>query len=162
VAPVLVLCLGNDMRGDDGVGWAVAAALDADPPPGVEVRRSAQAGFYLLDELVGAGEAVVVDAIKTGRYPPGTVVEFAIEALAAAPGPSPHAVGLPTVLDLGRRSGLDLPARIDVVAIEIEDTGQVVEGLGLRARQAVPAAAAAVRRLAAAGVARRGTPEVAG
>lgn len=144
--PVLVLCLGNDLRQDDGVGWAIADALDADPPPGAVVHRSALSGFYLLDELVGMRHAIVVDAIQTGRRPPGTVLEFTMEALAAAAGPSPHAVGLPTVLDLGRRSGLALPERVDVVAVEVEDMAQVAEGISESVRCAIPEAVAAVRR----------------
>jgi hydrogenase maturation protease len=144
--PVLVLCLGNDLRQDDGVGWAIADALEADPPPGADVRRSALSGFYLLDELVDRRHAIVVDAIQTGRRPPGTVLEFTMEALATPSGPSPHAVGLPTVLDLGRRSGLALPDRVDVVAVEVENMAHVAEGIGETARRAIPEAVVAVRR----------------
>ena len=148
--PILVLCLGNDLRSDDGVGWAVADELERDPPPGAVVRRSAMSGLYLLDDLVDVRKAVVVDAIQTGRRPPGSVLEFAIDALGAPAGPSPHAVGLPTVLDLGRRSGLLLPERIDVVAIEVEDTSGIAEGISETVRRAVPEAVAAVRRRAGA------------
>jgi hydrogenase maturation protease len=144
--PVLVLCLGNDLRRDDGVGWAIADALEADPPRGAVVRRSAMSGFYLLDELVGVPRAVVVDAVQTGRHPPGSVLEFAMDALATPAGPSPHAVGLPTVLDVGRRSGLALPSRVNVVAVEVEDMSEVAEGISDTVRAAVPAAVAAVRR----------------
>jgi len=144
--PVLVLCLGNDLRQDDGVGWAIADALEQDPPPGAVVRRSAMSGFYLLDELVDVPRAVVVDAIQTGRRPPGSVVEFTMEALDAPGGPSPHAIGLPTVLSLGRRSGLSLPSRVDVVAVEVQEMSQVAEGISDVVRRAVPEAVAAVRR----------------
>jgi len=144
--PVLVLCLGNDLRGDDGVGWAIADALEADPPAGAVVRRSAMSGFYLLDELVGVDRAIVVDAIQTGRRPPGAVLEFTMGAAAGPAGPSPHAVGLPTVVDIGRRSGLALPNRIDVVAVEVEDMFRLAEGLSDTVRRAIPAAVAAVRR----------------
>ena len=144
--PILVLCLGNDLRQDDGVGWAIADALEQDPPAGAVVRRSAMSGFYLLDELVDAPRAVVVDAIQTGRRPPGSVVEFTMEALDTLAGPSPHAVGLPTVLSLGRRSGLSLPSRVDVVAVEVQEMSQVAEGISDTVRRAIPEAVAAVRR----------------
>ena len=144
--PILVLCLGNDLRQDDGVGWAIADALEQDPPPGAVVRRSAMSGFYLLDELVDVPRAIVVDAIQTGRRPPGSVVEFTMEALDTPAGPSPHAVGLPTVLSLGRRSGLSLPSRVDVVAVEVQEMSQVAEGISDTVRRAIPEAVAAVRR----------------
>jgi hydrogenase maturation protease len=143
---VLVLCLGNDLRQDDGIGWAIADALEQDPPAGAVVRRSAMSGFYLLDELIDAPRVVVVDAIQTGAQPPGSVVEFALEDLHGPAGPSPHSVGLPTVLSLGRRSGLALPPRVDVVAVEVQETSQVSERISEVVRRAIPEAVAAVRR----------------
>lgn len=142
----LVLCLGNDVLTDDGVGWAVARSLEEHHalPAGVDVRRSALSGFYLLDELTGYDEAVVVDAVKTGGHAPGTVLSFPFEALHSAEGPSPHAAGLPTVVRLGRQSGVPLPGRIHVVAVEVEDMATIGEGLTPAVAAAVPAAVRAV------------------
>jgi hydrogenase maturation protease len=142
---ILILCLGNDVLRDDGVGWRVAEELERDGPPGAVIRRSSVAGFYLLDELVGFGRAVVVDAIQTGQNPPGTVLSFPLEAIHTPAGPSPHSVGLPAVLDLGRSSGLDLPSRIHVVAVEVEDMTTVTEGLTAAVQRAVVPAVQAVR-----------------
>ena len=143
----LILCLGNDVLRDDGVGWAVADALEAGASlgPGVEVRRSALAGLYLLDALTGYDRAVVVDAIRTGTRPPGTILSVPLTALRGPHGPSPHAVGLPTVVRLGRQAGVPLPDPIHVVAIEVEDMTTVAEGLTPLVAAAVPVAADAVR-----------------
>lgn len=143
----VVLCLGNDVLSDDGVGWEVAAELERGGglAPDVDVRRSALAGLYLLDALTGYDRAVVVDAIKTGGHEPGTVLSFPFDALRTDEGPSPHAVGLPAVVRLGRQSGVPLPDRIHIVAIEVEDMATVAEGLTPRVAAAVPAAADAVR-----------------
>ncbi len=188
---VLVLCLGNDIRSDDGVGWAVADALiqamgNTDRPEGtwglgtgdwrlggtreidlhprfpvpsphppiptLTIRRSALSGFYLLDELIGYERVIVVDAVKTGAHPPGTVLSFPFEALGTETGPSPHAVGLPSVVKLGRQSGVPLPAEIHIVAIEVDDMESIAEGLTPRVRAAVPRAVAEVRSLLAAGL----------
>jgi len=175
---VLVLCLGNDLLRDDGVGWAVADALDLslatsrtpnsksfavcpesrspnpesrtpNPESRVIVRRSALSGFYLLDELTGWDRAVVVDAVQTGRHPAGTVLSFPFESLRSDAGPSPHAVGLPTVVRLGRQSGVPLPGWIHVVAVETEDMVSCVEGLTPAVARAVPAAVEAVRSVLA-------------
>ena len=146
---VLVLCLGNDILRDDGIGWAIADALEQSssesrvPSPESRpfvVKRSALSGFYLLDELAGWERAIVVDAVQTGLHPPGTILSFPFEALGTEAGPSPHAVGLPTVVRLGRQSGVPLPAWIHIVAIEVDDMGTFTEGLTPAVRAAVPEA----------------------
>jgi hydrogenase maturation protease len=111
------------------------------------VKRSALSGFYLLDELTGWDRVVVVDAVRTGAHPPGTVLSFPFESLGTESGPSPHAVGLPTVVRLGRASGVRLPSWIHVVAIEVDDMESFVEGLTPDVEAAVPRAAAVVRSL---------------
>ncbi len=97
-------------------------------PSVVVVKRSALSGFYLLDELTGWNRAIVVDAVQTGLHPPGTVLSFPFEALGTEAGPSPHAVGLPTVVRLGRQSGVPLPASIHIVAVEVDDMESFVRG----------------------------------
>lgn len=158
---VLVLCLGNDILRDDGVGWAIADQLEAPLPeprvpspeplsPNPEsrpfvVKRSALSGFYLLDELTGWDSVVVVDAVRTGAHAPGTVLSFPFEALRTEAGPSPHAVGLPTVVALGRQSGVPLPDAIHIVAVEVDDMESFGEGLTPAVRDAVPKAVDVIR-----------------
>jgi hydrogenase maturation protease len=155
---VLVLCLGNDILRDDGVGWAIADALEVSLPhsplptpqsQGVVVKRSALSGFYLLDEITGWDRVLVVDAVKTGAHPPGTVLSFPFAALGSGEGPSPHAVGLPTVVKLGRQSGVPLPSWIHIVAIEVDDMESFIEGLTPPVAAAVPRAVAVIRSLLA-------------
>ena len=154
---VLVLCLGNDILRDDGIGWAIADALEQSssesrvpsPEPRIVVKRSALSGFYLLDELTGWDRVLVVDAVQTGQHPAGTVLSFPFEALGTEEGPSPHAVGLPTVIRLGRRSGVPLPSWIHIVAIEADDMESFVEGLTPAVEAAVPRAVAVIRSVLA-------------
>ncbi len=147
-ARTIVLCLGNDVRSDDGVGWEVASVLGREKVPGAVVRQSGLSGFYLLDELVGFDRAIVVDAVKTGMHSPGTVLSFPLEAIGTPAGPSPHAAGLPAVVRLGRRSGVDLPETIHIVAIEVEDMDTIEVGLTPAVKAAIPAAVRTVLELA--------------
>jgi len=124
----------------------------------VFVKRSALSGFYLLDELTGWDRVLVVDAVRTGQHPPGTVLSFPFEALGTEAGPSPHAVGLPTVIRLGRQSGVPLPSRIHIVAIEAEDMESFVEGLTPAVEAAVPKAVAVIRSVLARAAAPAGAP----
>ncbi len=142
---VLVLCLGNALRRDDAVALRVADALEAAPPAGAAIRRSAAAGLYLLDDMEGFDRVVVVDAVRTGR-PPGTVLSFPLEDLRAPEGPSPHSIGLPSALARARAAGAPVPGRIHVVAVEVLDMEHVGEGLTPEVAAAVPEAEQAVRR----------------
>jgi hydrogenase maturation protease len=147
---ILVLCLGNALRRDDAVSLRAADLLEADPPGGAVVRRTAASGLYLLDEMDGFDRVVVVDAVRTGRHPPGTVLSFRLEDLRAPEGPSPHSIGLPSALSRARAAGAPVPSRIRVVAVEVLDTERVGEGLSPEVAGAVPAAAEAIRRAVAA------------
>jgi hydrogenase maturation protease len=148
VPPVLVLCLGNALRRDDAVALRVADALEAAPPPHAVIRRSALSGLYLLDEMDGFDRVVVVDAVRTGAFPPGTVHAFPLEELRAPGGPSPHAIGLPSALELARAAGAPVPSRIHVVAVEVEDMENFGEGLTPSVAAAVPRAVEAARETA--------------
>ena len=128
------------------------------PQPQATVKRSALSGFYLLDELTGWDRVLVVDAVRTGQHPPGTVLSFPFEALGTEAGPSPHAAGLPTVIRLGRQSGVPLPSWIHIVAIETDDMESFVEGLTPAVEAAVPEAVAAIRSVLAGAPAPAGAP----
>jgi len=141
----LVLCLGNDLRSDDGVGWRVAESLQGrDLPRDVEVRTSALSGFYLLDEMIGFNRVVIVDAIRSGVHPPGTIHSVPLERIASPDGPSPHSVGLPTVMATAARCGVPLPQRVHVVAVEAKDMETIGTRLTSAVEGAVPGAVGAV------------------
>jgi hydrogenase maturation protease len=74
---VLVACMGNAIRGDDGFGPAVARRLAAIPRADeVDVAEFGIAGIDLVQRLMDGYDGVIlVDAIDRGK-PPGTVVEL--------------------------------------------------------------------------------------
>lgn len=74
---VLVACIGNAIRSDDGFGPAVAGALAATRlPPDVEVAEFGIAGIDLVQRLLdGYDGLILVDAIDR-RKPPGTIIEL--------------------------------------------------------------------------------------
>ena len=123
----------------------MARTLRVDPPPGATVTTSARAGLYLLDDMEGFDRVVVVDAIRTGAQPPGTVHALPLEALHTPAGPSPHAIGLPSALALARASGAQVPAHVWLVLVEAEELDTVGEGLTPAVAAAVPRAVEAAR-----------------
>lgn len=72
--PVLVVGVGNTLRGDDGVGWRAIASLAADPRlAGARLLTRHQLTPELAADLADARIAIVIDARADGRAQPGTV-----------------------------------------------------------------------------------------
>ena len=122
---ILVLGLGNTIVSDDGVGIYVAGKYgESSRNAGgrVEVTCTSKSGVELLPLLEGYESAVVVDAIKTAGGRPGTVYTFEMDDLSATLHTvSPHSVNVFTAVELGKACGLDMPGRVLVLAVEIED-----------------------------------------
>ncbi len=120
---LVILGLGNDLLGDDGVGLLAAEALRARERPGVSVRSSVQAGLYLLESLQGFDDAIVIDSVLGDH--PGAVRELRGAELHEVSVPSAHYVGLPEALALARASGLSVPARLRIFGVEIDVAQQI-------------------------------------
>jgi len=134
----LVLARGTDILGDDGVGLIAARRLRDEVPPGVEVEETATGGLDLLDFLEGCDKALLLDAVITGRRPPGTVVELTREDFAGKNLPSPHYAGLPDVLALAEKLQVPFPRDLRVLAMEVERPCELREDLSAPVREALP------------------------
>ena len=142
---VLVACVGNVLRSDDGFGPAVASRL-VGLPPNVELLETGIGGIALLQELlVGCDGLVVVDALDRGE-PPGTVLVLRPEVAQYDGIPDMHLATPERVLSLAR--GMDvLPERLLLVGCQVTDAETVGQNLSAPVARAVPAAADAVLRI---------------
>jgi hydrogenase maturation protease len=117
----VVIGVGNEWRGDDGAGLAVARRLSGRLRAGVRVLEREGEPTALLDAWSGTDEAIVVDAVDSGAAP-GT-----IHRLDARREPLPaelfrgstHALGLAGAVELARALRR-MPARLLVYGIEGE------------------------------------------
>jgi hydrogenase maturation protease len=98
---LLVLGLGNVLCGDDGLGPAALGLLARRyrAPAGVEVVDGGTLGLSLLDYVVEARAAILVDAIRADASP-GALVRLEGRAVppAVADRLSPHQVGVADLL----------------------------------------------------------------
>jgi hydrogenase maturation protease len=121
---VVVIGLGNRVRGDDAAGLEVAGRLRRAAPAGVEVVEHEGDAAGLLDYWEGAALAVVVDVVRSGGEP-GAVHRLEIVGDARAERGiadrewqvSSHALGLAEAVGLARALGR-LPGRLVLVGIE--------------------------------------------
>ncbi len=117
----LVICIGNDFVGDDGVGAAVYKRLKLHGvPSGVRVEYLGLGGMDLLEHLRGERILVVVDSVQLG-HPPGTVHRLPwdkIPSLGSRP-VSGHGIGIREAVEVAFRIYPEkVPAEIYLVGIE--------------------------------------------
>ena len=113
---LLVACVGNPLRGDDGFGPAVAGRIGA-LPAGVDLVETGIGGVALLHELMaGCDGLVLVDASDRGG-PPGTVYVLEPEVDVAVHVPDVHLANPDRVLALAQALGC-LPSRVVLVGCQ--------------------------------------------
>jgi hydrogenase maturation protease len=128
-----IICFGNELHGDDGVGPAVHALLATKAlPPGVRLMRADVAGLAAIGCFDGCRRAVVVDALR-GFGAPGSVhdldaLPLADEASRDEASGGFHGAGVGALLRLLPVALEHLP-EIRLIGIEIESTTPFSPGL---------------------------------
>ncbi len=147
--PILIVGLGNPLQGDDGVGCAVAEALQKTPfverlPDTVEVIDLGTPGIGLINFVQGRERVIIADAAQMGRAP-GDFMRLEPKQLrpeGAAPSFSLHAPGIADSLMLAQALQLRLP---DIVIFGVQPASIGWRyGLSPAVQSAVPRVAEAV------------------
>jgi hydrogenase maturation protease len=135
---ILVLALGNDLLGDDGVGLEAARQIAGQVDGSVDVVETGEAGLALLEMMEGYERALLIDSVVTGRYPPGTVIEFSPEDFRKVVAPSPHYAGLPEVMEMAHRLQIPFPQHIRILAMEVLNPYDFRIGFSEPVQEALP------------------------
>ena len=140
---VVVGCVGNVLRGDDGFGPAVAERL-TDLPHGAEVVETGIGGIALLQELIaGCDGLILVDAVDHGEAP-GTVFVIEPHVLDSEHVPDVHLANPERVLTMAKAMGA-LPERIRIVGCQPGEVDELAEYLSPAVARGVDVAAERVR-----------------
>jgi hydrogenase maturation protease len=132
------------LLGDEGVGVHVVRRLGAEPlPDGVELLDGGTGGLHLLGPLQAADRVVMVDATIDGR-PAGTVRRLEPRfSKDYPPTLTAHDIGLKDLLDALHLLGD--PPPVTLLAVSIDDLGEMTTELGETLGERLPALVAAVR-----------------
>ncbi len=146
----LIVCIGNEMVADDGVGWEVHERLrESDLPENIRLVFLGLGGIDLLEEIDGEEVLVVVDGVQLGAVP-GTIHQLGWEQLPATP-PRPvsgHGIGIREAIGVGRVLYPErVPKEIFLVGVEGKCFNQLGMGLTDEVARAVPQAVATVLNL---------------
>lgn len=143
---VLVIGLGSPIMSDDAIGLVVSEKIEDMHMDGVETRQEAIGGLDIIPVLWGYKYAIIVDAIQTEQYEPGTVMIFNPEDFAPTiTNASAHDFNLATAMKIGRDMEPEqMPDQVIFVAIEVEDIQTMREGMTPKVESAVDKAVDAV------------------
>ena len=141
---IRILCLGNELLADDAFGLAAAECCRR-RLPSLDVVFTADSGFHLIDYFIEVKLLIVVDAIQTGKVPPGTLYVLRSSDMKSSLGPSPHYVGLLEALQLAKELLFNVPNDVVILAVEAADCFT----LGGKMHDAVRSAAEVTADLAA-------------
>ncbi|MDR0309776.1 MAG: hydrogenase maturation protease [Candidatus Methanoplasma sp.] len=147
----VVIGLGSPIMCDDAVGLKVSEAIEALGLPDVDTLQEAVGGLDIIPMVSGYRFAIIVDAILTREYEPGTVLIFEPESFDCTIADVPaHDVNLATAIRMG--SEMDnsvMPEILRFVAIEVEDLQTMSEEMTPKVAAAVGPAKNAVLHLLA-------------
>jgi hydrogenase maturation protease len=139
---VLVACVGNVLRGDDGFGPAVAARLDR-LPERAEVVETGIGGVALLQELMAGCEGLIlIDAVDRAAEP-GTVFVIEPEVGEAVHVPDLHLANPERVLTMAKALGA-LPDRVLIVGCQPAEVDELDDRLSPPVERAVELAVSRV------------------
>ena len=146
----LIVCIGNDLAADDGVGHAIFERLTSeDLPTGTRTRLLGVGGMALLDELDGEDLLVVVDAVQLG-YEPGTIHILdwnQLPPVTLRP-VSGHGIGIREAIGVAQRLFPEkTPQQVYLVGIEGKCFDQLGAGLSPEVADAVDIAVSKVLHL---------------
>jgi len=141
----LIVCIGNDLVADDGVGHAVFRVLDSQLPANTRLKLLGLGGMSLLDEFQGEEHLVVVDAVQLGASP-GTIHVMDWSMLPSGGSHvSCHGIGIREAIEISQKLYPELtPRTVHLVGVEGRCFDRLGEGLSDEVAAAVEPAAAAV------------------
>ena len=130
MARPLVIFVGNRLYGDDKIAILVGEKLkNRLISLGIDVEIVERMGFALIDYILGREKVVIVDSVKSNKFPIGEVFEIKYIDYDSYTPSSPHSIGLPEALKLLEELDLKKPKRVCIIGIEVKDPYKISESL---------------------------------
>lgn len=134
---------------DDSVGLRVAEEVRNLGLEGVEVQDHSTSGLDIIEIVLDFDRVIVVDAIITGRFLPGTFRALTTEDFDhTISSGSPHEINIFTAIELGKSIYSErMPNEIVLVAVEVADVVTVSDEMTVEVESAIPKIVDEVKRL---------------
>ena len=139
----LVIGVGNPILSDDAIGIRIVQYLK-EKYPQLEIIETSEYGIGMLDYVSGYERLIIIDSIKTG----GRMAElYKLELKDLNPSsyyPTSHGVDIATAFNLGQMLGYQIPKKVCIYAIEVNDNTTFAEGCTPAIEASIPNIAAEI------------------
>jgi len=139
----IVLGVGNQILGDDGVGIHVTNELKKYiNDPSIIIDDAVTGGMNLLELILGYDKAIIVDAVKTKDGENGEVKRIPLGNFSTMHSCNPHDVSLIEAIEMAKKMGEDrIPKEIVVIGVMMKEIPcEFGEKLSKKIAMAVPKA----------------------
>lgn len=139
----IILGIGNQILGDDGVGIHVVNEVKKYiNDSNVTIDEAITGGMNLLDLLLGYDKAILVDAVKSDEASHGQVKRILLSDFNTMHSCNPHDVSLAQAIDMAKKMGQqNIPKEIVIIGILMKSTPcEFSEQLSKEITMAVPQA----------------------
>lgn len=139
-AKILILGVGNTIRGDDGVGIFVTRLLKEQiDSPDVDIKETERAGMDLLDMMAGYEKVIIIDSIRADNGKPGMIHRFKRGDFKKKDSPfSSHQFGLATIFKLAKLVRLEMPKDIIIYGMGVERSDYFSEQITSKVKERIP------------------------
>ena len=119
----IVLGVGNQILGDDGVGIHIINELKKQiQSPNITIDEAATGGMNLLELILGYDKAIIVDAVKTKNGENGEVKRIPLNNFSTMHSCNPHDVTLNEAIEMAKKMGEDrIPREIIVIGVMMKE-----------------------------------------
>lgn len=121
MASSLIVCIGNDLVGDDAVGYAIHKVLvDMSLPDGAKLKFLGLGGMDIIEVIEGEDRLIVVDAVQLGKEVGHVHVLNWDQLPYMEPRPvSGHGIGIREAIEVAKRLYPErVPGSIFLVGVE--------------------------------------------
>lgn len=117
----ILIGLGNPIMSDDSIGPLVSQRVHR-RVSGFDLDTSYAGGFDIVDRILGYRRAVIIDAMVTGRCPPGTVARIdADSSFRTLRTGHSHGIGFLEAIEMARSCNAPVPSEVILYGIEVKD-----------------------------------------
>jgi len=115
----IILGVGNQILGDDGVGVHVANELKKSVKnPNIIIDEAITGGMNLLELILGYDKAIIIDAVKTDNGKKGDVKKIPLTEFSTIHSCNPHDVSLFEAIKMAKKMGeTKIPKEIIIIGI---------------------------------------------